>query len=71
MNKVKVKDEPGLVRDQKTGAILNIDNRALIAYKNQKKKNQEIDDLKIKVDSMEKSIINIERMLIKITEGKA
>lgn len=66
METVKVKDEPQLVRDLNSGAVLNKDNKALLAYKARKKLMtdlNEINNLKDRVTSMEDSINNIESML--------
>lgn len=66
METVKVKDEPQLVRDLNSGAVLNKDNKALLAYKARKKLMSdlnEINNLKDRVTSMEDSINNIESML--------
>lgn len=66
METVKVKDEPQLVRDLNSGAVLNKDNKALLAYKARKKLMSdlnEINNLKDRVTSMENSINNIESML--------
>lgn len=35
---IKVKDDNGLVRDETSKAILNIDNSGLLAYKEKKRK---------------------------------
>lgn len=53
----KIKDEDGLVRDEKTNAILNVDGSSLAKYKRQREKReqmrQEIEDLKHKMNNIE------------------
>ena len=66
MNHVKVKDEPQLVRDMHTGAVLNKDNKALQAYKQRKRFMNDLADinnLKDRVTNIENSLGNIENML--------
>ena len=57
MKYVRLKDEEGLVRDQETNAILNVDRSSLARYKQRREKmeqkNQEIENLKSKMDNIE------------------
>ena len=68
MNTVKVKDEPGLVRDIETNAVLSTDLKGLQAYKAQKKRMQKVDELTENVELLNKKMINIEELLIKLLE---
>lgn len=68
MKTVKVKDEPGFVRDLNTNAVISTDNPALEAYKKAKQKNREFKDLQNDVEELKSSMINIERMLTKLLE---
>lgn len=68
MSLVKVKDEPGLVRDTRSNAILSNDQGALKAYKARKQKERDLEDLRNKVDLMEGKLINIESLLVKLVE---
>jgi uncharacterized protein YhaN len=68
MNTVKVKDEPGLVRDTETNAVLSTDLKGLQAYKAQKKRMQKVDELTENVELLNKKMINIEELLIKLLE---
>jgi tetrahydromethanopterin S-methyltransferase subunit B len=53
MSIVKVKDNPDLVRDTESGAILNTNNEGLSAYKKRKKQQNRINNLEDKVESMD------------------
>jgi cell shape-determining protein MreC len=58
----------GIVRDVSNGALLNKDNVRLEAYKKIKKKNQEMEDLKTKVNSFENELTDIKSLLHKVLE---
>lgn len=58
----------GIYRDISTGALLNKDSSALEAYKKMKKKNSEIEEMKIKVNSLESDISEIKTLLLKLVE---
>jgi len=58
----------GIVRDVSNGALLNKDNVRLEAYKKIKKKNQEMEDLKTKVNSFENELADIKSLLHKVLE---
>lgn len=58
----------GIYRDISTGALLNKDSSALEAYKKMKKKNSEIEEMKMKVNSLESDISEIKTLLLKLVE---
>jgi TolA-binding protein len=66
--KIKVKDNPDLVRDVPTGAILSVDNRALHAYKVQKKKMQSIGHIQEQQDSINQRLDSLEQKLDKLID---
>lgn len=70
----KVEDNPSLVRDTNTKAILNIDNEALLAYKIKRNKTrlQEIEfaELKKDVDYLKDDISQIKNMLHTLLSDK-
>lgn len=68
MNTVKVKDEPGLVRDTETNAVLSTDLKGLQAYKAQKRRMQKVDELSDNVEELNKKMLNIEKLLTKLVE---
>jgi len=45
MNYLKVKDHEDLVRDTRSSAILNTDNKALLAYKEKKRREMTLNKL--------------------------
>lgn len=50
MNLLKIENEPGLVKDMQTKAVLNLDNRSYQSYLNQRQKLKENRD---KIDGYE------------------
>lgn len=65
---VKVKDNPDLVRDMSSNAILNTNTDALQAYKLRKKNAQKVDLLEEKMDGYDKRLSSIEDKLSLILE---
>lgn len=57
-----------IVRDTTNGALLNKDNAALMAYKKNKKAMSEMDDIKTKVNNMEKEFSEVKTLLHAILE---
>tara|TARA_R100000734_G_C3215844_1_gene29211 strand:- start:15 stop:236 length:222 start_codon:yes stop_codon:yes gene_type:complete len=64
---VKVEGHPDLVRDKNSGAILNINSKAMTAARERKKlfndRQQEIEDIK-------RDVTDIKNILMKLVEGK-
>lgn len=69
MQTIKVENEPDLVRDTKSNAVLNTDNRALQAYKKQKKLLNSVGDTSERMDNMEQRLINIENILLELVRN--
>lgn len=66
---IEIKTEvEGIVRDVTNGALLNKDNASLEAYKKAKKKGYELEEVKHKVNSLDKEIYEIKTILNKILE---
>lgn len=66
---VQIKTEiEGIVRDITNGALLNKDNASLNAYKKAKAKNAEIEEMKNKVNNIDREISDIKTMLNIILE---
>ena len=66
---VQIKTEiSGIVRDTTNNALLNRDNDALNAYKKIKKKNLELEEMKDKVNNLDKEISDVKSLLHKILE---
>ena len=66
---VQIKTEiSGIVRDTTNNALLNRDNDALNAYKKIKKKNLELEEMKTKVNNLDKEISDVKSLLHKILE---
>ena len=67
MGYVKTEVE-GIIRDTKNQALLNTDNNSLDAYKKIRKKSLEMEEVKNKVNSLDKEMIVIKSMLTQILE---
>ena len=67
MKQIKTEIE-GIFRDVSTGALLNKDNTSLEAYKKLKRKNQEIEEMKHKINSLESVVYDIKTLLLKLVE---
>ena len=67
MNYTKVKDSEDLVKDNNSGAILNINNDALRAYRQAREKNMRMHE---KVNQMENDISDIKSLLNELVKGK-
>lgn len=66
---VEVKTEiEGIYRDVNNGALLNKDNDALSAYKKMKQKNNELEQMKSKVNGLDEEIKEVKTLLTKILE---
>ena len=61
-------DVPGLVKDKVSGAILNVDNAKLQAYKRQKRVMGNQADTKQRLDQLEGDVTEIKDMLSKLLE---
>lgn len=73
----KIKDHPDLVKDKETGAILNVNNRALMAYKRQKKNmnsikevNQTNEQLKKDINMLKNEIQSLKELVLMSLEKK-
>lgn len=61
--KVKVEGRSDLVRDMKSGAVLNVDNRALDAYRKARVKTRQVDQVIEDNEKMKRQIESIENKL--------
>lgn len=68
MNNIVQTNIPGLVKDVTNGAILNIDNEKLRAYKTQKKSIEKTQLLEAQINNMKDQMIAIEDKLNRILE---
>jgi hypothetical protein len=64
----KVKENPDLVRDLGTQAILNTNKDALLAYKKQKAKQQEIDKSIDDINMMKQEMQEIKTLMQRILD---
>jgi len=64
----KIKDHPDLVKDKETGAILNVNNRALMAYKRQKKNMNNIKEISQTNEQLKEDINNLKNEIQSLKE---
>ena len=72
--RLKVKDEPGLVRDSYSGAILDTNKDEYdryLANKNQRYRQQEqMRSMESRINNMEDTLCSIQSMLLRLLEDK-
>jgi hypothetical protein len=61
---LKIEDAPDLVKDTRSGAILNTNVRALEAYRKKREKSDKVDKLETKVISLEQNINELKSLII-------
>jgi len=66
--KILVKDRPGLVKDINSGAILNVDNRSLEAYKKRKQHAAQIESVVKDNERIKHQMKSIEDKLDKLLQ---
>ena len=62
----KVKDDESFARDPQTGAILNVDNAGLMAYKNRRQMSTQVDE----INKLKEEMQEIKSLLTKIVKDK-
>jgi hypothetical protein len=68
MTIAKIKDNPGLVRDMKTQAVLSTDNTALQAYKVRREKQKEITAAVDDINNMKQDINDLKTLMQRILD---
>jgi len=68
-NYAKVEEYKDFVKDLSNGALLNTNNSALQAYKNQKNSSTKVQQLENKVNSMSDDIKEIKQLLMGLTNN--
>jgi protein subunit release factor A len=64
----KVKDNPDLIRDMNTQAVLNTNTDALGAYRKRKAKEREIDQTFADINNMKQEIQDIKTLMQRILD---
>ena len=70
METAKVIDNPNLLRDLKSKAILNIDNTSLNKYKEEREKQQKLNKIISENEQMKNDIDEIKMMLRSLMVGQ-
>jgi len=68
MNKLKVKDYPGLVRDSSSKAIINVDQSAYLKYKNERNVQQKISNMSTEINNLKQSMNEIKDLISQILQ---
>lgn len=66
--KLKVVDHPGLVRDSKSKAIINIDNDAYREYQNKKLLQNKVINITDEINDLKQSVNEIKTLLSQILQ---
>ena len=61
-------DVNGILKQTENGALLNIDNDSLNAYKKMKNKNLKINEMESDISNLKNDIFEIKNLLTKIVE---
>ncbi len=67
---LKIEDAPDLVKDTRSGAILNTNVRALEAYRKGREKSDKVDKLETKIVSLEQTINELKSLVIAVLAEK-
>lgn len=65
---IKVEDHPGLVRDSKSKAIINIDNNAYKEYQSKKVLQNKVINITDEIDDLKQSVNEIKTLLSQILQ---
>ena len=65
---LKVKDHPGLVRDSKSKAIINVDKDAYNEYQNKKLMQKKVINISEEIDDLKQSVNDIKTLLTQILQ---
>lgn len=68
MMKLQVKDHPGLVRDPKSHAIVNVDEAAYNEYKNKKLLQSKVINMNEELNDLKKDVNEIKDLLKQILQ---
>lgn len=66
--KIPVKDNPGLVRDAKSKAIINVDKNSYLEYKSRKNVNTKVINMTEDINNLKQSVDEIKLLLNKLIE---
>ena len=67
MSEIKVKDNPGLVKDKETTAILSVDNDGLKAYKLQRERIRQNNGMLDDINNIKQELIELRGILKQIS----
>ena len=67
MSVIKVKNNPGLVKDNKTKAILSVDNDGLKAYKQQRERIRQNNGMLDDINNIKQELIELRGILKQIS----
>lgn len=67
---LKIENLPDLVKDSRSGAILNTNVKALEAYRKKREKSDKVDRLETEVNSIKQNIDELKSLLLAVLAEK-
>ena len=61
-------EAPDFLIDEKTGALINTNSRALAGYRQQRKQMRKVQTTASRLESLENSVHRLEQLLLKVLE---
>ena len=66
----KVQDSPGFVRDMSNKALLNSDSSAILSYKKQRERRNDINEAMADINMLKNEISDIKGLLMQLLQNK-
>jgi hypothetical protein len=66
----KVKDSPGFVRDMSNKALLNSDSSAILSYKKQRERRNDINEAMADINMLKNEMSDIKGLLMQLLQNK-
>jgi hypothetical protein len=63
---LKIENSPDLVKDTRSGAILNTNVRALEAYRKKREKSDKVDKLESEISSLKQNIDELKSLMLAV-----
>ena len=70
VNFAKVQDSPGFVRDMSNKALLNTDSSAILSYKKQRERRNDINEAMADINMLKNEMSDIKGLLMQLLQNK-
>ena len=70
VNFAKVQDSPGFVRDMSNKALLNSDSSAILSYKKQRERRNDINEAMADINMLKNEMSDIKGLLMQLLQNK-